>query len=194
MSPRAPSVPIHMCTCMQDNLTELVEVPLAVRERTEGEGLLYAGIHGETDPDSLTDRQNRVDGYKKRLEYRPCVSCDRCMLCIELRGFTRSGEERVTGYLCINGEFETTPYNTCNQGKRSRHDRRKVVYDMTNAPIGWKLGLARKEAKVAKETEQIDERREAGLEGYRGGSKHYKRKGEESGKEGSVQMPRSLTN
>lgn len=178
---------------MTQNFTHIVELPSTVRER-EGDGLMAAGIHGETDPNSLLDRQRRVDGFMKRLEYRPCVSCDRCMMCIELRGFNRKGEERVTGYLCTYGEFEVSPFNTCNQGKRSRHDRRKVVYDMTNAPIGWKLGLARKEAKVAEETEQIDERREAGLEGYRGGSKHYKRKGEESGKEGSVQMPRGLTN
>ena len=179
---------------MQEQFSDIVEIPLAVQERTEGDGLIAAGINGESSPVALMERQRRVEGFKERLEYRPCVSCDRCMMCIELRGFKRGGEEKVTGYWCTFGSLEVTPYNTCNQGKRSRHDRRKVVYDMTNAPIGWNLGLARKEAKVAKETEQIDERREAGIEGYRGGSKHYKRKGEESGKEGSVQMPRSLTN
>ena len=38
-------------------------------------------------------------------------------------------------YYCLYGEFETGPYKTCTAGHTTKTGRRKVVYDMTNAPL-----------------------------------------------------------
>ena len=197
--------PMHLCICarrrirelhtMEIKTSEIVEVPETVRE-SEGEGYAFAGIYGDTSVDAMTDRQKRKEGYRERVKFRECVSCDRCGHCLEIRGFYRNGKEYIKTLLCIPGEFETTPFNTCDQGYRNRKNRRKVIYDLANAPRGFEAGL-HKPAEVGFKfpgDKRESKENEPPKEGYRGGSKFYKRADGDERSEGSGKIPRGLTN
>ena len=175
------------------------EMPLYVRERTEGPGIVGGGKHGEIGVTAIVERQKSAAKYCKGVGYRECVSCDRCAQCIEMRGFSSHGKERVTGLLCINGMFETTPWHTCNAGRRSSIGRKKVVYDMTNAPQDFIIGVGGDATLTYEPGVSSEEIAEAGKEmqrgmKYRGGSKYYKRADGREPDEAKGEMPKGLMN
>lgn len=175
--------------------SDIVEIPETIRE-AEGAGCVYGGIYGERTMGALADRQKRTDNYRERVNFRECLNCDRCTHCLEIRGFYRNGKEYVKTYLCLTGEFETTPYHTCDRAQRNRRGRRKVVYDLANAPRGFEVGRGSEDNLRYREPgESIKE--SGGVppeEGYRGGSKFYRRRDGDEEAEGSGKIPRGLTN
>ena len=158
--------------------------------------LCYAGIYGQTDATAMMDRQKRVDGYKERVQYRRCIPCERCTQCLELRNFNSGGEERLVGYLCTQMECEVDASHTCNMAQTNRSGRKKVVYDTTNAPLGFKAGLAKGKAKGERPPEVPKNRIESAepTGGYRGGSNSYKRKDGDREAIGSGRVPKQLMN
>lgn len=105
-------------------------------------GISCAGPNGELDAGSMLWRKARTIGFKERSGWRVIVPCDRCANCIELRKFTVDGRVETSGWYCISGEIDTNPFATCNCGKKRRNGRKKVLYDLTNAPIGFENGLS----------------------------------------------------
>lgn len=180
---------------METKTSEIVEIPDTIRE-PEGDGMMFAGIYGDTTMEAMADRRRRKEGYRERVNFRECIPCDRCGHCLEIRGFFRNGKEYVKTLLCLVGEFETTPYNTCDRAYRNRSNRRKVVYDLANAPKGFQAGLnPSKEAKFSFPGERGESKNnEPPSEGYQGGSKFYKRADGDESSEGSGKIPRGLMN
>lgn len=183
---------------MEPNISEPIEVEVNIPERVDGEGILCPGIYGGTDMKAMADRQRRLNSYKKRMEYRECVPCDRCCTCIEMRGFYPNGKERIIGLLCMSGEFETTPFNTCSSGRRSSTGRKRVVYDMTNAPKGFALGLGNAKSDLEYmspgDPKRIKETSQSQVKEYIGGSSHYKRADGKVMDEASKEIPKGLMN
>lgn len=168
---------------------KILETEEALVTHEEGR-YVSAGINGETDRESMADRLRRIEGVKGRTDWRDCISCERCTSCIELRSFARDQRTIQSSLFCMQGEFETSPYKTCNQAHRNRSGRRKVIYDLENAPIGF----GTEEQKYVIESEwrrktKVEETMPEG--GYRGGSKYYKRPGGE-GEQGVI--PSKLMN
>ena len=134
-----------------------------------GNGVMAAGIYGDADYSAMADRAKRVASFQSRYSFRDCVSCDRCYHCIEIRRFTQKGETETLAYYCLYGEFETGPYKTCNCGHATKTGRRKVVYDMTNAPVGFGTeqgDIPKKRVKAG----QVDSEGTGTPDVYRGGS------------------------
>lgn len=181
---------------MRERYSDPIEMTSLNYPEKDGEGVTFVGVYGDTNIDAMADRARRTEGFKDREYYRGCIPCDRCGNCLELRKFSVGGIEKVTGLICMVGGYETTAWNTCNQARRPRRDRRKVVYDLENAPPGFKEGLAEKREVL--EVGQGPEKMVAPVgnpaKGYVGGSEKYKRKGKERGSEGSAQMPKGLVN
>ena len=180
---------------MTPKISEPVEVEMPFVDKGEEAGYCYAGIYGGTDMAAMADRQTRVERYSERENYRECVPCDRCTYAIELRKFMKSGEEKLAGMICTIMERETTKFHTCNKALRNRTDRKKIVYDLTNAPIGFRVGIGTKA-----ELGHASARSERGAEvekpsvGYRGGSNYYQRADKDRGATGSGKMPKVLMN
>lgn len=174
---------------------KIVEVPFHLPER-DGEGLCSVGITGETDYASMQDRKTRIDRIKARDDWRETITCDRCGNCLEFRGFSSKREEITIGLYCLNGEFETTSYHTCNHSRMARNNRRKVVYDMRNAPLGFAEGLSKLQlsSPMKEKLDEIKLERTIPIDGYKGGSEYYKRADGEKEAEGSGKVPKSLAN
>ena len=173
-------------------ISEAIEVETPIPEEGVAGTLCYAGIHGGTDAASMMDRQKRVDGYRERVHYRKCIPCERCTLSIELRNFNNAGEERLVGYICTQMECETMASCTCDMAQANRTGRRKVVFDMTNAPYGFKVGMANKGVPPESPKNRIEP--DAPSEGYRGGSNFYKRADGDREAVCSGKVPRGLMN
>ena len=160
------------------------------KEEPDGEleqvgGLSFAGPNGELDASAMLWRKARSMGFKERMGYRPAVPCDRCANCIEVRRFTETGKVQSCGYFCISGEIDTSPYYTCNAGKARKNGRKKVLYDLNNAPMGFEVGIGTGDVREVLENEGV--RSEKVIMEYRGGSKPMARKEDD-------QMPRRLVN
>lgn len=173
-------------------ITEAIEVPTTIPEEGGAGNLCYAGIYGGTDAAAMMDRQKRVEGYKGRVNYRVCIPCERCTRCIELRNFSKGGEERLIGYVCVQMECETTASHTCDMAQLNRSGRKKVVFDTTNAPFGFKAGMASKTTPPESPKNRIEP--DVPREGYRGGSNFYKRADGDREAVGSGKVPRGLVN
>ena len=174
------------------NITEPIEIPSTIPEEGGAGNLCYAGIYGGTDAAAMMDRQKRVDGYKERVRYRVCIPCERCTQCVELRNFSPGGEERLIGYVCLGMECETTASHTCDRAQLNKTGRKKVVFDTTNAPIGFKAGLARKTTPPESPKNRIEA--DMPSEGYRGGSNYYRRADSDRAAVGSGKIPKRLMN
>jgi len=169
----------------------------------EGEELMFAGRTGEADYKSLAARRKRTDGMLKRLDYRECIPCDRCMHCIELRGFKKSGTEIVIGYICLMADSDIDADHTCNMARRSKKLYKRVVYFLKDAPIGFKEGLTEKQLMGCGQAHP-EEKLQSGLserlaatmpiEGYKGGSEYYKRVDGDKEAEGTSKIPGRLVN
>ena len=180
---------------MTDKVSEIVEMPMNIPERTDGGGMIAAGPDGSTTPEAMAERARRTNGFISRCDYRECISCDRCGNCLEIRGFTPRGEERVIALYCPSGELEVTPYHTCNQARRPRRTGlKKVIYELTNAPRGFKVGLGNVNLKPLVPGEARKLEPTIPVHGYVGGSKFYKRADGDESSEGSGKIPRGLTN
>lgn len=180
---------------MSGKVSEIVEMPMNIPERTEGRGLLVAGADGTVTAEAMADRARRTEGFIRRVDYRECISCDRCGNCLEIRGFTPKGEEKVLALYCPSGEMEVSPYHTCNQARRTKKaGRKKVIYELTNAPKGFELGMGRTDLRPSVPGETIKLEPTIPVDGYRGGSKFYRRMDGDEEAEGSGKIPRGLTN
>lgn len=175
------------------NTSKVIEVPIKAPLREEGAGVMAGGIKGGGDEASLADRMRRVQQQRRTMDYRECVPCDRCGNCQEIRRFTKSGEERVLALYCFVGEMETTPYHTCNNGRRPKNGRKKVIYVLDNAPSRFQI-YARQQSEVPfyEEGEKVEPRYPQ--EGYMGGSKFYLRSGGEAGEADEKKIPKKLMN
>ena len=148
---------------------------------TKVSGISFGGPNGELDESSALWRQTRTIGFKERNGWRTVIPCDRCVSGIELRRFTTAGKVITSGWFCLSGEMETSPCATCNSGKQRRNGRKKVLYDLTNSPIGF-------EGSVGGEIVQDENLKTEGEPTeYRGGSKPMASKEDD-------QMPRRLVN
>ena len=173
-------------------ISEQVEIESPIPEEGGEGNLCYAGIYGGTDTNAMMDRQKRVNGYQERIHYRTSIPCDRCTRCLELRKFSKGGEERLLGYICLQMECETSANHTCDMAQANRTGRKKVVFDLTNAPLGFKAGMASKKTppEVMKNRIEPDEP----SEGYRGGSNYYRRADGNREAVGSGRVPKRLMN
>lgn len=172
-----------------------VETEVSVEQgREAGEPYMVAGLQGGTDASALLQRRMRQEGYKDRNYYREAIPCDRCGECLELRRFGANGRPMRTVYYCVPGAFETDMFSTCNAARLAKKGRRKVIYDTTNAPIGFTEGLSElneSNRPIGEKMVSEKERRGRLATQYRGGDGGYERKGEERGGGG---MPRMLVN
>ena len=161
---------------------------LAVEEPEEPpkkvSGVSCGGPNGELDTGSMLWRKARTLGFKERAGWRTVIPCDRCANGIELRRFTTTGKVTTSGWYCVIGEMETNPCATCNNGKQRRNGRKKVLYDLTNAPIGFEDGLEAGSMRDVIMGEGLRSEPEGGE--YRGGSQKTKSEGKG--------MPRGLMN
>ena len=177
---------------MANKLSEPIEVEDVIPEEGGDGNLCYAGIYGGTDAAAMMDRQKRVEGYKERVQYRECIPCERCSHCLELRNFSKGGEERLVGYVCLQMECETTASHTSNMGNMNRTGRKKVIYDTTNAPLGFREGMSFRSNVPMERKNMIEADAPSG--GYRGGSGWYKRADGDKSSEGSGKIPKRLMN
>jgi len=146
---------------------------------------MAAGVHGGTSAQELGERQIRIERFQRDQKYETCIPCDRCNMSIEFRRFNERHEEEVSGLLCMSGGFETDALHTCMFARAGKNGRRKVVYDMQNAPLGFGTDIELPKVKQSKRERDLV---------YQGGGKEYRRKdGDESAK-GSGKIPRTLTN
>lgn len=175
--------------------TEVIEVPLKVPQGA-GHGLCAAGIYGDSGASAMKERQRRRQGCQDRIYYRECIPCDRCGNCLEIRGFTVSGLEQLKGLWCIPNEFETTAYHTCDMARQSRNGRKKVVYDLENAPYGFAEGLSRTQlnTEIPESDGEVKPPKTGARDGYTGGSEQYKRIDRDREAQGSGKMPGRLMN
>ena len=179
---------------MEQQITEILEVPMPAVDNIEGQGYAYGGIHGDRTSEAYATRRAKVSSYKSRIDLRECIPCDRCSYCLEIRGFHKSGKECIKGMVCLRGEFETNPYNTCNDALKSKNGRRKVLYDLENAPKGFKIEVGRSDLVYKEPGESASEGVRNPTDGYRGGSNYYKRADGDSDAEGSGKIPKRLMN
>lgn len=172
-----------------------VEVPIEVTQR-EGDGVCSIGIHGTTDYSAIQDRKYRQERIKEMEDYRGTIPCDRCSRCLEMRGFNELGNQITLGLYCLYGEFETTAWHTCNRAKTANNNRRKIVYDMRNAPFGFSEGLSRVQLQTRDVAipKYVDEDHAKPYGEYTGGSRYYKRADGDKTKVGSGKVPTSLAN
>jgi len=176
-------------------ISEPIEVPNNIPEDKAVGSLRFAGIYGGTDAAAMADRDKRSAKYRERTDYRECIACDRCTFCFELRGFKNDGTEKLIGFICTRLEQETTAYHTCNDALKNRSGRKRVIYEMTNAPLGFEAGLSSKSElppKTGREKNGIEPAVPSG--GYRGGSNFYKRVDGDREAIGSGKVPRRLMN
>ena len=173
-------------------ISEPIEIESSMPEEGGAGNLCYAGIYGGTDAAAMMDRQKRVDGYKERVRYRVCIPCERCTQCVELRNFSAGGEERLVGYICLQMECETTASHTCDRAQLNRSGRKKVVFDTTNAPLGFREGMASKKRPPEVLKNRIEPNEPSS--GYRGGSNYYRRADGNREAIGSGRVPNRLMN
>lgn len=181
---------------MKQDVSDIVEVPMVIPERVEGEGVCAGGIRGGIESGVMVDRAKRVKSFRGRLDFRECIPCDRCGNCLEIRRFTKKGEDRVLALYCLIGEMEVTPYTTCNNARRSRNGRKKVVYYLENAPAHFKVSAERVKAEVPYVAPGMGPKLEETIpeQGYVGGSAYYRRKDGDGDEKGQGEMPRGLVN
>ena len=159
------------------------------------EGLVPAGIYGDSDVPSMLDRERRTADFKKRYDYHEIVPCCICCNCIEFRRFLPTGEAVTVGFYCHIGEMQTTEFHTCTCARPRKNGRRRVVYYRENAPSGFEAGLAPVQMKryfTKKERQRAIER--SVRDGYRGGSSSYQRADGNNEAVGSGQIPKGLGN
>jgi len=155
--------------------------------------LMAAGIFGETDAKSMADHDIRVIRYREQYGFHEVVTCPYCCNCIVFRKFTTSGEAYTAGMYCFNGEITVSEHGTCSNARARRHGRKRVLYDITNAPPGFEQGLAPVTMhQIFNKREKFKAIREESR-GYRGGSSGYQRTDDE-GEKGTGQIPRRLGN
>ena len=176
-----------------------VEIPMTLPKREGDAGLCAVGTTGDTDYASMKAREKLIAGMQEREEYRYAVTCDRCGECMEFRGFSPRGAEIVLGLWCRLGEFETTAFHTCNKARLPRKERKKVVYDLRNAPIGFREGLSSLQLSAPMEEHREDVKpdrpdKTVYAMGYKGGSEHYNRIDGDKEAEGTGKIPRRLMN
>ena len=156
--------------------------------------LLAAGIFGDTDARAMSDREKRAINFRDKYDYREITTCPYCCNCIEYRKFSPSGEAITVGRYCLMGELPISEHGTCRSAYPRKNGRKRIVYDTTNAPVGFEQGMApvvmrrfyskREEFKAAREESR----------GYRGGTSSYHRADGEKGAIGSGQIPKGLGN
>ena len=186
----------HVRRTMSDENIKIVEVPFPERLPYEGGGLMASGIKGETHIEALADRLRRVEEFQRRNDYRACIPCEKCNHFIEMRGFDRNGEEKCTGYWCNFGEFETDPFHTCGTSHLARNGRKKIIYNMLNAPADFgqrpQDDVRRVYGNIGQSLVQGEKR--SILEEYAGGSGMYRRADGKSVREAGGVMPKQLMN
>ena len=158
-------------------------------------GIVSAGIFGDVDVDAMTDKLRRTEDFKRRTQYHEVIPCMACSNCIELRKFAPDGRACTIGWYCYMGELAVSQFGTCKDAHMRANGRRRVVYDTTNAPLGFEQGMVPilpKRYFTNKQREQaaIASAREM----YRGGSSSYVRPDGNKEAVGSGVIPRSLRN
>lgn len=145
------------------------------------------------DAKAVTDRLRRVESFKQKKGYHEVVPCEGCCNCLEIRKFSKAGEVEVVGFYCFMAECVVSQYGTCDSGYLRNNRRRRVIYELENAPVGFEQGQTNIQMRrfYTKKEESRAREREA-QEGYRGGSKFYVRA--DGGDVGSGKIPKSLGN
>ena len=159
------------------------------------EGLVAAGIYGDTDLPSMMDKERRIADFKKRYNYHEVCPCSICCNSIEFRRFLPSGEAVTVGFYCHIGEMPVEEFATCSCARPRRNGRRRVIYSRANAPSGFEDGLAPVQMKryfTKRERQKAAER--SMRDGYRGGTSSYQRADGDKGAIGSGQIPKGLGN
>jgi hypothetical protein len=105
-------------------------------------GLVSTGIFGESDTESMEDRERRINDYRIRYDYHEYVPCRCCTQSIEFRKFLRDGTAVNVGFYCYTCEGAVAENGTCVMARARKDGRRRVVYDSENAPVGFEKGLA----------------------------------------------------
>ena len=160
----------------------------------QGDGITVAGIFGDSDVRSMSDRERRIADFKKRYNYQEICPCVACCNCIEFRGFNAQGEAYTIGWYCLLAEMSITPFGTCLSSHPRRNNRRRVIYDRRNAPPGFEEGLAPVTMRRCfSRKERFHALREESR-GYRGGSSSYQRKDGDVEAVGTGKIPKGLGN
>lgn len=159
------------------------------------DGIVSAGIFGDTDSKAMYDRERRTLDFKQRYNYHEVVPCCACCNCIEIRKFLQSGEAVSSGFYCSMGELSTCENGTCDLARARRNGRRRVVYFRDNAPPGFEQGMAPVQLKrfYTKRDKKEAVRKEV-RDGYRGGSSSYQRADGNREAVGSGKIPKGLGN
>lgn len=154
-----------------------------------------AGIYGDDDRASMEDRQRRTQKKKVGENYRECISCERCANSIEIRKFMRDQKTVKAMMYCSLLEDQAEFGHTCDSAYKNKSGRRKVIWDLENAPPTF--GLEESKYKIVKGGELsrvygVEERQTT----YIGGGKEAKERVRElgNGQKGSGVMPRGLVN
>ena len=158
-------------------------------------GLVSAGIFGDTDMPAMLDRERRTNDFKQRYNYHESVPCCICCNGIEFRRFLPTGEAVTAGFYCHMAEMATEEYGTCTCGRARKNGRRRVVYYREHAPSGFEEGYAPVQMKryyTKRERQQAAER--AIRDGYRGGSSGYQRTDGDGAAVGTGKIPKGLGN
>lgn len=154
--------------------------------------LLVAGIFGDTDERAMSDRERRTISFREKYDYREVTTCPYCCNCIEFRKFAPSGEAVTIGRACIMGELPISEHGTCKSAYPRRNGRKRIIYDTTNAPIGFENGMAPVTMRrFYNKKEQFRAEREESR-GYRGGTSSYKRADGDKEAIRSGRMPKGL--
>lgn len=154
--------------------------------------LLVAGIFGDTDAKAMADKERRTISFREKYDYREITTCPYCCNCIEFRKFTPSGEAVTVGRTCIMGELPVSEHGTCKSAYPRRNGRKRILYDITNAPAGFEHGLAPVTMRrFYSKKEQFKAAREESR-GYRGGSSSYNRADGDKEAIRSGRMPKGL--
>lgn len=151
------------------------------------------GANGLSTAEAFAEKKRKIAAAAVRTDYRDCVSCDHCVNSLELRSFKRDRKTVVSSMICLIMDKECDCYHTCNYSRRNKSGKRKIVWDLTNAPDSFGTVYYENFVPSARDNKGEDGGRTADGDGeYRGGSKFYRRKdGEEIG---SRKMPKGLGN
>ena len=97
---------------------------------------------------------------------------------------------------CPSNEMEVTPFHTCILARRPRKlHTKKVVYELTNAPKGFEIGLGARnlQPEMPGVREKVEPSKQPEKD-YIGGSESYKRADGDEQARGSGKIPNGLMN
>ena len=178
---------------MADEKIITVEEPVIQPEVTGR--YISVGANGLSSAEALVEKKRKIEAAAVRTDYRECISCDHCVNSLEIRSFKRDRKTVVSSLLCLIMDKETDGFHTCNYSRRNKSGKRKIVWDLANAPDTFGTVYYENFVPSARDNKGEDGERTATADGeYRGGSKFYRRKDGDKEAVGGKKIPKGLGN